>query len=345
MDFLSLKRLLGKVSRRFKIAYPQPAIGEYPIGFSSPELHLDSLQIETVGIVRIEGWSSHRNLSEILLPTCRLAGQDLPRFQVFRTYRPDVAAILHSQDYFQGVTIFYRLKEANNGSPLQVLLRAEILLEVPGPFRVVEPHYAGLLDMPAVLHRENIYCSGPPAAEVSQEVIDLCQSLPGPLLDFGCGVGALVKALRERNIEARGIELDREPIVNGIVDDLRDHITLFDGTFPLPFADGQFESVVAVEVIEHLPDFELALSELARITNSDFIMTVPDMSSVPMCFYDNVVPWHLLEGTHVNFFNQTSLEVTLRKYFSYVEIVRIGRMSTNRTTWFVSLAGICRKKL
>jgi hypothetical protein len=55
------------------------------------------------------------------------------------------------------------------------------------------------------------------------------------------------------------------------------------------------------------------------------------------------VPWHLLEATHANFFNQTSLTKELRRYFSRVQIGRIGSVYLNDTRTFVSLTALCSK--
>jgi 2-polyprenyl-3-methyl-5-hydroxy-6-metoxy-1,4-benzoquinol methylase len=210
-------------------------------------------------------------------------------------------------------------------------------------FQIIEPHYSNLLDEPEVLHRKEIYGFGPPSMEALNEVACLAATLPAPVLDFGCGSGALVKALRARGLEAYGIELDREAIKESICPEVSDSITLYDGTFPMPFRDRQFESVTAIEVLEHLPDFEAALSELARVARRNCIVTVPDMSAIPICHHNHVVPWHLLEATHVNFFTQASLERALKRYFNKVEIARISPTTTNGSKWFESLVGICHR--
>lgn len=319
-------------------------IPEFLIGHQGPEICFDTVKVERCGLIRVEGWTLVRDLSEMGLPRCFFSGKEVPRTHVFRTFRPDVARIVGSENQFSGLTILYRYPENfNSRAQLKLELNGQVLLEAGGSFQITIPHYAGLLDMPHVLHRANIYGFGPPSIEVSPEVTSLCATLPGPLLDFGCGTGALIKQLRDKRIEAQGVELEREPISQSILEEVKDVVTLSDGTFPLPFADNQFQSVVAIEVIEHLAEFKTALAEIARITSEHFVMTVPDMSSVPMSFHNGVVPWHLLEGTHVNFFNQTSLELTLKVFFPHVEIVRIGETVTNGTRWFVSLAGICRK--
>jgi ubiquinone/menaquinone biosynthesis C-methylase UbiE len=171
----------------------------------------------------------------------------------------------------------------------------------------------------------------------------LARRLPSPLLDFGCGKGALLGRLQQRGIEAYGIELFSEGLRAAILPEVADRITLYDGSFPTRFEDGQFNAVVCSEVLEHIPDYGGALQEITRITAQSAFFTVPDASAIPAGFRHGVVPWHLLEATHVNFFNQTSLTKELRRHFSKVQIGRIGPASVNDTRTFVSLTALCSK--
>jgi len=43
----------------------------------------------------------------------------------------------------------------------------------------------------------------------------------------------------------------------------------------LPFADGTFDLVLAIEVLEHVPDPAAALDELARVSAADVVLSVP----------------------------------------------------------------------
>ncbi len=73
------------------------------------------------------------------------------------------------------------------------------------------------------------------------------------------------------------------------------------------------------------------------------IVSVPDISSIPICCHNNVVPWHILEATHVNFFTQNSLGKLLEQYFTKVSFIRIAPQSTNGSKWYVSLLAVCDK--
>lgn len=318
---------------------------EYPVNYSFERGCFDKVQFESCGLIRLEGWFSGRLTSEIDFPKCFIGDAEIPLFQMFRAYRPDVAAALQSDNFYQGLTLTYRVSELSFTHPINLRLtfNGETIFEVSASFEVSEPAYNHLLDAQDVLHREHIYGYGPSPTTVIDEIFQLARTLPDPLLDFGCGSGALVKRLRDDGREAYGIELERPPILESLLPEAKDYVHLYQGDFPLPYRTGQFKSVFATEVIEHVAEYEKALSEIARITTERFTITVPDISSIPVCHHNYVVPWHLLELTHVNFFTQTSLERLLGKYFSEVECARICPITTNNSRWFVSLVGICRK--
>lgn len=71
------------------------------------------------------------------------------------------------------------------------------------------------------------------------------------ILDVGCGA----------NKTEGAIGLDNNPRTNAdVIHDL--------GEFPYPFADGEFDLVVASHVVEHVPDVMAFIGELHRITKN-----------------------------------------------------------------------------
>ena len=95
------------------------------------------------------------------------------------------------------------------------------------------------------------------------------------LLDVGCGNGILVNYLSEKHPDLlkRLCATDRSKTSLEFVkvENYESDITA------LPFADGEFDIVVCLEVIEHLPQevFAKALLELERVTNKYVIISVP----------------------------------------------------------------------
>jgi hypothetical protein len=80
---------------------------------------------------------------------------------------------------------------------------------------------------------------------------------------------------------------------------------------------------------------------MARLTRDRLILTTPDLSSVPLLFHHQVVPWHILEATHVSFFTQQSLHRALQEHFGKIEIARIGANTINNTVYYTSLMAVC----
>jgi ubiquinone/menaquinone biosynthesis C-methylase UbiE len=95
-------------------------------------------------------------------------------------------------------------------------------------------------------------------------------------------------------------------------------------------------------VLEHIPDYERAVSEIARVTRKGALITVPDVSAIPALHKHGVIPWHLLEATHVNFFTQESLAALLGRSFGRLEFYRICPVEVNGTTFWVSVAALAR---
>jgi 2-polyprenyl-3-methyl-5-hydroxy-6-metoxy-1,4-benzoquinol methylase len=212
-----------------------------------------------------------------------------------------------------------------------------------GPIQIASAPYASLLSESRVLPRSSIYGSGPPDAHFNPDILDACLALDGTILDFGCGTGALVRALRAKGRDARGLDLAIPIIQKAILNEARPHITLYDGQFPSPLKDGVADIVVSTEVIEHVPPYEEYLAELARLTRRHAVISTPDIAAIPLGAPSFSVPWHLLEATHVNFFTQASLGRLLEKHFSRVEFSRTVPAQLSGAAYFVSLLAFCEK--
>ena len=301
---------------------------------------LDTMDVEPSGEILLCGWS--RNTTDS--PAFRLVidGTPLERREEFRLRRSDLASAFGLGSTHHGFGIVFHAPAGWACNVIEVRLGPQPVISVwPGLTRA-EPHYASLFEEPRVLHRDDIYGYGPPSPEVDLQVLELARTLPAPILDFGCGSGALVRALLSEGRKAEGIELRRPEIIASLKDDVRPFIRLHEGTFPLPYADDEFGGVVCSEVLEHVPDWETAIKELGRVARQA-IITVPDMSAIPSLFPHHVVPWHLLESTHVNFFTQRSLHAAVSKRFSRIRFLRLGQVLVNGTRTFTSLVADCQR--
>ena len=177
-----------------------------------------------------------------------------------------------------------------------------------------------------VLHRQDIYGSGPPMNIVSEELFAFASDRCGStVLDVGCGVGPYTERLAASGRQATGIELDPSIVEVGRRLGRNLHVGSANS---LPFPDGSFETVLLIESLEHFDQPEAAIMEARRVCSRNLIVTVPDIGAVPILSKRQVVPWHLLEATHVNFFTDAILERLLGQYFRTVETTHLGHFFT-----------------
>jgi len=104
------------------------------------------------------------------------------------------------------------------------------------------------------------------------------QARPQSLLDVGCGEGVLVHrwALSMPRARLVGIDLEEQSIQAGWA--AREAPNLEYRTMAaedLPFAESEFELASAIEVLEHVPDPEHTLAEMARCASRHLLVSVP----------------------------------------------------------------------
>lgn len=308
------------------------------IGYSNGRTTFDELRVLPDGSIWIAGWSTEATPD---IATVLRGGEPCALVSSYRTYRPDVAAALGGGDAFLGFEATYAAPAAPRGAALEIRVGETVVHDGRVEPSRGAPHYAPLLDSERVFGRDDIYGSGPPVAEAHVEVLALASTMSGKVLDFGCGAGFLVERMRARGVDAHGIEIDRPEIRTHLIGNVAPYVTLYDGALPLPYADDSFDGVISVEVLEHIPNFADIVPELARVVRERLIVTVPDASAIPQLFHANVVPWHLLESTHFNFFTARSLQTLLAAHFSNVRMHKIGQNRTNGIPWSTSLMAIC----
>jgi 2-polyprenyl-3-methyl-5-hydroxy-6-metoxy-1,4-benzoquinol methylase len=322
-------------------------MSRHPIEFQSAEGAVDYLEVDGCGIIRIHAWYNDFKEGESSQPSLRLNGKsELKSINHFRVQREDVKKALSTETEFHGVVFEFLCSEADaerGERSYKVYWESECIASGMDNTLIQAPSYPYLLNDERVFHRDWIYCSGLPVDYLNPEVLSLAKTLRGPILDFGCGTGGLVEALRSGDVDVTGLELDRPEIRKALPKDSEVFVDLYDGSMPLPYEDGVFESVILSEVLEHLADPEDVMGEVARICNGQLLVTVPDLSGVPLNHKNGVVPWHLLESTHVNFFNSTSLVVFLKNWFPKVDLYRIGRTETNNSQWWGGLMALAKK--
>jgi 2-polyprenyl-3-methyl-5-hydroxy-6-metoxy-1,4-benzoquinol methylase len=104
------------------------------------------------------------------------------------------------------------------------------------------------------------------------------KAAPRTILDVGCGEGVLTAQWADKLGDGRivGIDLD-DPKLKAEWEQ-RDRQNLeyrCEDATNLSFADGEFEMASAIEVLEHVPDPERTLSEMARVASNWLLVSVP----------------------------------------------------------------------
>jgi SAM-dependent methyltransferase len=105
------------------------------------------------------------------------------------------------------------------------------------------------------------------------------QADPQSLLDVGCGEGVLTHQWAQRLGDERrvvGIDLD-DPALHAewakrTAPNLEYRVMKAEN---LPFTDGEFDAATAIEVLEHVPDAEHTVAEMARVAKRWLLVSVP----------------------------------------------------------------------
>jgi SAM-dependent methyltransferase len=105
------------------------------------------------------------------------------------------------------------------------------------------------------------------------------QADPQSLLDVGCGEGVLTHQWAQRLGDERrvvGIDLD-DPALHAewakrTAPNLEYRVMKAEN---LPFANDEFDTATAIEVLEHVPDAEHTVAEMARVAKRWLLVSVP----------------------------------------------------------------------
>ena len=139
------------------------------------------------------------------------------------------------------------------------------------------------------------------------------------VLDMGCGAGRHAFEMYKRGADVIAFDQDADELATvrewfaamresgevpaGAEADVKEGDAL-----ALPFADGEFDRIVAAEVLEHIPADIQAIAELARVLRPGGTLAV----SVPRWFPE-VVNWklseeyHSVEGGHIRIYTEEEL--------------------------------------
>jgi 2-polyprenyl-3-methyl-5-hydroxy-6-metoxy-1,4-benzoquinol methylase len=147
---------------------------------------------------------------------------------------------------------------------------------------------------------------------------------PSSLLDVGCGEGVLVQRWAERLGDGRvvGLDLEEESIQAGWAERQAPNLEyrVMEGE-ELPFASDEFDLASAIEVLEHVPDPERTVSEMARCARRHLLVSVPREPLWRMLNMARGAYWSALGNTpgHLNHWSKGSFVELLSRHGEVVE--------------------------
>lgn len=140
------------------------------------------------------------------------------------------------------------------------------------------------------------------------------------VLDAGCGFGGTLASLNERlggmdlaglNIDGRQLERARRQVIP-----LGDNRVSFcqGDACRLPFADGSFDRLLAVECIFHFPSREQFFAEACRVLRPGGTLALSDFVPAPLLLPSVAVLERSRRFARFNYFGQCNLRYTLGRY-------------------------------
>ena len=145
------------------------------------------------------------------------------------------------------------------------------------------------------------------------------------VLDMGCGAGRHAFEMYRRGADVVALDQDADELAT-----VREWFAAMraEGTVPagaeadvkqgdaldLPYPDGEFDRVVAAEVLEHIPDDDTAIAELARVLRpgGTLAVTVPRWLPEKVCWALSD-EYHEVEGGHVRIYRGDELAAKLER--------------------------------
>jgi 2-polyprenyl-3-methyl-5-hydroxy-6-metoxy-1,4-benzoquinol methylase len=149
------------------------------------------------------------------------------------------------------------------------------------------------------------------------------KAAPASLLDVGCGEGVLTEKWARR-IDGRvvGIDLD-DPLLHKEWEQRSaanlEYLVM--KAENLPFGDDEFDVASAIEVLEHVPDPEHTVAEMARVARGHLLVSVPREPLWRGLNMARGAYWKDLGNTpgHLNHWSKRSFVQLLSKHGEVVE--------------------------
>ena len=145
---------------------------------------------------------------------------------------------------------------------------------------------------------------------IISERIDLSKK---KILDIGSGGGAFLKACKDNNIIAEGIEPNK-----WLVNYSKKKYGVNISTRKLDKITKSYDIISLFDVLEHIPNIKLTIKKIYKLVKKDgyIIINVPDHDSLARKLLRKKWPFYL--SVHLHYFNKDSLCGLLNKKFNLV---------------------------
>ncbi len=145
----------------------------------------------------------------------------------------------------------------------------------------------------------------------------------GRVVDVGIGEGFALERMFPPGTEAVGLEYRHDKAVVAAAKLPAVSVIRGDAGV-LPFPDRSVDLVTSIEVLEHLPGYEQAVAEMARICRGRLVVSVPWEPWFRLGNLGrgkNVKRWGN-DPEHVNFFSPAKLRAALDPHFAQVRLIK-----------------------
>jgi acetyltransferase-like isoleucine patch superfamily enzyme len=155
------------------------------------------------------------------------------------------------------------------------------------------------------------------------EILRRVRSVPGSVLDIGCGIGTFLSICRKQGWNVAGV--DPSPIACKVAKQEHDLDIIQDTFSSRLFGERRFDAVFAAQVLHHLPDPAAFLADLARVVAPDGVIILRTPNSVPQ---EGVLWLQQMLGRKEHFFCGPALQVfhrdTLRLLFQRLGFTEVS---------------------
>lgn len=142
------------------------------------------------------------------------------------------------------------------------------------------------------------------------------------VLDYGCGTGYGARRLAPAAASVVGVDVSADAVSHAAeayrAANLR--FQAIDPAGPLPFPDGEFEVVLSFQVVEHVPDADRYLAEIARVLAPGGVLALATPDRTTRLFRGQR-PWNRF---HLTEYDAPGLERLLRHHFADVDLQYMG---------------------